>query len=203
MGIQRRYVWKRLKVTLFSGLTAGVVLASACTVTDVRHNLVAGTQSFIRGGTKARRHEVPLMQTLNEIKGLLAQRGVRPRKRLGQHFLHDHNQLRRLVDAAALRPGDLVLEVGPGTGTLTEALLETGAEVVACEIDGVLASIVRDRLGDRLCLIEGDCLGRGRRLAEALVAVLGDRPFTLVANLPYQVATRLIVALLRTNVGPR
>ena len=141
------------------------------------------------------------MQTITEIKGMLAERGVRPRKRLGQHFLHDHNQLRRLVEASAVGPGDLVLEVGPGTGTLTETLLDAGAEVVACEIDHVLASIVRDRLGDRVRLIEGDCLGRGRRLAEAVVAVLGDRPFTLVANLPYQAASRLIATLLINHPG--
>ncbi len=136
------------------------------------------------------------MQTLTEIKGLLAERGVRPKKRFGQHFLHDQNLLRRLVKAAAVQPGQLVLEVGPGTGTLTETLLDAGAEVVACEIDPVLASIVRDRLGERVCLVEGDCLGRGRRLAPALVAALGERRFTLVANLPYQTASTLIAALL-------
>ena len=72
------------------------------------------------------------MQTLSEIRAILAQRGLQPRHRLGQHFLHDKNQLQRLVEAAQLEPGDLVLEVGPGTGTLTEALLAAGADVVAC-----------------------------------------------------------------------
>ena len=138
------------------------------------------------------------MQTLSEIKGLLAERGLRPNRRFGQCFLHDKNQIRRLVDAAALQPGELVLEVGPGTGTLTEALIEAEAVIVAAEIDRGLASIIRDRFGERVKLVEGDCLGRGRSLAPALADALGDRPFKLVANLPYQAATTLIGVLLVT-----
>jgi 16S rRNA (adenine1518-N6/adenine1519-N6)-dimethyltransferase len=136
------------------------------------------------------------MQTLSEIRALLAERGLHPRHRLGQHFLHDKNQLQRLVAAAELSPGDVVLEVGPGTGTLTEALLAEGAQVVVCEIDPGLASIIADRLGDRLTLIEGDCLNRGRDLHPALLQALDGRPFRLVANLPYQVASMLIGVLL-------
>ncbi|MHC4099302.1 MAG: 16S rRNA (adenine(1518)-N(6)/adenine(1519)-N(6))-dimethyltransferase RsmA [Planctomycetota bacterium] len=136
------------------------------------------------------------MQTLSEIRAILAERGLQPRHRLGQHFLHDKNQLRRLVAAAQLEPGDLVLEVGPGTGTLTEALLTAGAEVVACEVDRGLASVITDRLGGRVKLIEGDCLRRGRSLNPVLREALGGRTFTLVANLPYQVASTLISVLL-------
>jgi len=136
------------------------------------------------------------MQTLREIRAILAERGLSPRHRLGQHFLHDKNQLLRLVAAAQLEPGDLVLEVGPGTGTLTEALLEAEAEVVVCEIDAGLASVIADRLGGRVKLVEGDCLGRGRNLNPALIEALADRPFTLVANLPYQVASTLMGVLL-------
>ncbi len=136
------------------------------------------------------------MQTLSEIRTLLAERGLRPKRRLGQHFLHDQNQLAKLVEAAALEPGDLVLEVGAGTGTLTEALVEIGAEVVTCEIDRDLAAIIEDRLGDRVRLIRGDCLARPRGLHEDVRAALGDRPFKLVANLPYQIASVLICTLL-------
>lgn len=141
------------------------------------------------------------MQTLSEIRALLASRGLRPRRRFGQNFLHDQNLLRRLVDAAGIAPGDLVLEIGPGTGTLTEALLERGAEVVACEIDRDLAELVADRLGDRITLLRGDCLEKGRKLAADVRAALGDRPFRLVANLPYQVASPLMSALLIDHPG--
>jgi 16S rRNA (adenine1518-N6/adenine1519-N6)-dimethyltransferase len=136
------------------------------------------------------------MQTISEIRSLLAERGLRPRHRLGQNFLHDQNQLRKLIAAAQIAPGDLVLEVGSGTGTLTEALLEAGAEVIACEIDENLADIVADRLGDRITLIRGDCLARGRALAPTIVDAIGSRPFRLVANLPYQVASPLMTTLL-------
>ena len=136
------------------------------------------------------------MQSLSEIRALLAERGLRPKKNLGQNFLIDKNQLGKLVAAADVRAGDLVLEVGPGTGTLTETLVDVGAEVVACELDRDMAGIVADRLGERVRLIEGDCLERGRRLNSAVVEALGDRPFKLVANLPYQAASPLMCALL-------
>jgi 16S rRNA (adenine1518-N6/adenine1519-N6)-dimethyltransferase len=135
------------------------------------------------------------VQSLTEIRALLDARGLRPRRRFGQNFLHDKNQLSRLVEAAGVGPGDLVLEVGPGTGTLTEALLDCGAEVVACEIDRDLADIIEERLGSRLTLVRGDCLGRGRSVNTEVAAAL-TRPFRLVANLPYQVASPLMCALL-------
>ena len=107
------------------------------------------------------------MQSISEIRALLDQYGLRPRHRFGQNFLHDKNQLAKLIDAADVRAGDLVLEVGPGTGTLTEALLERGVELVASEIDTDLVQLLTDRLGDRITLIAGDCLDRGRTLAPA------------------------------------
>ena len=142
-------------------------------------------------------------QTLSEIRAELDARGIRPKHRFGQNFLHDHNQLRRLVSAAAASPGELVLEVGPGTGTLTETLLDAGCEVVACELDPDMAEIVRarnrHRLGARagqVTVIEDDCLDGKHALSPALRAALGGRPFVLVANLPYQAATPLMATLL-------
>ena len=136
------------------------------------------------------------MQTLTEIKALLSSRCLSPRHRLGQNFLHDHNQLRKIVAAGEISPGDLVLEVGPGTGTLTEALVEAGAEVIASEIDREMASIVESRLGDRVRLVLGDCLDRRRHLSPEILEALDNRPFRLVANLPYQAATPLLMDLL-------
>lgn len=136
------------------------------------------------------------MQTIAEIRALLAERGLRPRSRLGQNFLHDGNQVRRLVEAAAPTPGEVILEVGPGTGVLTEALLERGVEVVACELDLDLAQLLEDRLGDRVRLVRGDCLDRHRVLAGKVKEAIGDRSWRLVANLPFGVASTLIVELL-------
>ena len=135
------------------------------------------------------------MQTLSDIRALLDAHGLKPQHRLGQNFLHDKNLLKRLVKSAGITPGELVLEIGPGTGTLTEGLCAAGAQVVACEIDGGLAGIMRERFPD-VQLLECDCLGRGRRLAAPLTDVLAGRPFKLVANLPYQVASPVIVTLL-------
>ncbi len=138
------------------------------------------------------------MQTLREIRGLLQTHGLRPQKRFGQNFLIDHNLIRRLVDASGVGTGDLVLEVGPGTGTMSEELLERGCEVVACELDRGLCALLRERLGDiaRFTLIEGDCLARDRTLSVPLREVLADRPFRVVANLPYGAASPLISTIL-------
>ncbi len=135
------------------------------------------------------------MQTLTHIRALLDAHGLKPQHRLGQNFLHDKNLLKRLIEAARITPGELVLEIGPGTGSLTEGLCAAGAEVLACEIDAGLAIIMRDHFPG-VQLLECDCLGRGRRLATPLTDVLAGRPFKLVANLPYQVASTVIVSLL-------
>lgn len=138
------------------------------------------------------------MQTLTDIKRLLDERGLAPKKALGQNFLVDANLVRKLVAASGVGPGELAVEVGPGTGVLTEALLEAGADVIACEMDTGLAALLRDRLGpdDRFTLIEGDCLARKTELNAELAAAVGDRPFRLVANLPYGCATPLMLTLL-------
>lgn len=138
------------------------------------------------------------MQTLAQIKAILAQRSLHPKHALGQNFLIDHNLLAKLVDAAAPAPGELVLEVGPGTGTLTETLLDRGCRVVAVELDDALADHLRATLGRRagFTLVHGDALAPGRRLCPPAVHALGDEPFVLVANLPYQAATPLIMDLL-------
>ncbi len=126
---------------------------------------------------------------------MLEERGLSPRHRFGQNFLHDHNVLTKLVDAADLSNGDVVLEVGPGTGTLTEELLERGCKVIACELDRGLADLLEDRLGDSIQLIRGDCLTKRHLNADVAVA-LGDQPWKLVSNLPYQIASPLIVDLM-------
>lgn len=141
------------------------------------------------------------MQTLAEIKDLLASRGLRPKRSLGQNFLIDHNLIRKLVDASGVGPGSLVLEAGPGTGTMTEELLARGCRVVACELDDGLAGMLAERMptltgGEHFRLIHRDCLEGKHALAPEIVEALGGEPFSLVANLPYGAATPLLSTLL-------
>lgn len=142
-------------------------------------------------------------QSLEEIRGLLDAYGLSPKKSLGQNFLIDKNLVGKLVDESGVSAGDLVLEVGPGTGTLTGALLDRGCEVVACELDDGLAGLVADRYGSRagFTLVRGDCLDSKRALSADLVRALGGREFRLVANLPYQAATPLMMVLLVDHPG--
>jgi len=146
------------------------------------------------------------VQTLTEIKALLESRGLSPRHRLGQNFLCDHNLIRKLVDESGAAEGDLVLEIGPGTGTLTEELLRRGCRVVACELDAGLAALLRDRHAGALApgaftLIEGDCLDGKSALNPAIPAALGGSAFRLVANLPYGAASA-VMAILAMDFPP-
>ncbi|GAA5089585.1 16S rRNA (adenine(1518)-N(6)/adenine(1519)-N(6)) -dimethyltransferase RsmA [Nocardia iowensis] len=131
-----------------------------------------------------------------EVRVLAERLGVRPTKQLGQNFVHDGNTVRRIVAAAGVGRDDVVLEVGPGLGSLTLALLDVVDSVVAVEIDPVLARhlpvTVADRapeLADRLTVVEADAL----RVAAADLPV---RPTALVANLPYNVAVPVLLHLL-------
>ena len=138
------------------------------------------------------------MQSLSDIRAILDSRGLRPKHRFGQNFLTDAGKLARILAAAELQPGDRVLEVGPGTGVLTEQLLEQGVTVIAVEIDRDLAAILRERLGkwgERFTLIEGDVLDGKHRLSSNVIAALAGGPFKLIANLPYNVASPLLANL--------
>jgi len=140
------------------------------------------------------------VQTMREIQGALTAAGLKPRRRFGQHFLIDGNLMRRLADSAELQPNDCVLEVGPGTGGLTDLLVPRAARVIAIEIDQSLHAILSDRFRDaaNVTLLQGDVLDGKHDLArcvvEALSAETGE--VKLVANLPYQVATPLVLNLL-------
>ncbi|MCI1749446.1 MAG: 16S rRNA (adenine(1518)-N(6)/adenine(1519)-N(6))-dimethyltransferase RsmA [Acidipropionibacterium sp.] len=135
-----------------------------------------------------------------QIRELADRIGLRPTKSRGQNFVHDANTVRRLVSLAGVGPKDRVIEVGPGLGSLTLGLLETGAEVVAIEIDPLLAAqlprTVAERMPDaaeRLQLIESDALK-----VASLPDPSTDPPATaLVANLPYNVAVPVLLHLLQ------
>ncbi|MCG3138606.1 MAG: Ribosomal RNA small subunit methyltransferase A [Phycisphaerae bacterium] len=174
-------------------------------------------------------------QTKSDIRAILTAAGLQPNRRLGQCFLIDGNLLRKLVESAELGPDDVVLEVGPGTGSLTELLLEQAGAVVAVEVDRGLHAVVQERLGQdaRLTLLHQDVLAGKSAVAPEVVAALqtakqyrstgsacdsgtaraeahgsennDERRSTnddrhpavkLVANLPYQVTTPLLIDLL-------
>ncbi len=146
-----------------------------------------------------------------EIRALAEQLGVRPTKTLGQNFVHDPNTVRRIARLAGVGPGDLVAEIGPGLGSLTLALLETGADVVAVEIDPVLATVllrtVTERaptVADRLRVIAADALTVTAEQLSADQLSGGVRePSALVANLPYNVAVPVLLTLLERVDGLR
>ena len=131
------------------------------------------------------------------MRSLAAALGVRPTKQRGQNFVIDANTVRRIVRAAELDADDVVLEVGPGLGSLTLACSADGAAVTAVEIDPVLAAALpRDRRRVRAGRTP-TALDRGRRPTRMRVATLPGRPPTaLVANLPYNVAVPVLLHLL-------
>lgn len=144
-----------------------------------------------------------MAQTKREIESLLAQAGASPMQQFGQNFMIDQNLVRAVAEAGDVSPDDLVIEVGPGTGTLTEELLDRAGGVLAVEIDRGLATLLRTRLGGRpsFRLIEGDALAGKHELNPQLAAAIeqarADRqPVKLVANLPYNIASPLVIELL-------
>ena len=129
------------------------------------------------------------------IRRIADQIGLRPTKTRGQNFVHDANTVRRIVSLAQVGAADRVIEVGPGLGSLTLGLLETGAEVVAIEIDEVLANQLPGTVAERMP-------GAAERLEVVLSDALdvkvipGAEPTALVANLPYNVAVPVLLHLL-------
>jgi len=130
--------------------------------------------------------------TRREASELLATHGLAPRRSLGQNFVVDPNTVRRIARLADVGPDDHVVEIGAGLGALTEALIDTGAHVTAIEIDDGLARLLAERLRDRdVRVVHGDA----RRLDWSELLSSAPR-WTLVANLPYNVATPIVADLL-------
>jgi len=127
---------------------------------------------------------------------LLANRiGLRPTKALGQNFVHDANTIRRITRIADLAPGEVVLEVGPGLGSLTLGLLDEGARVVAVEVDPRLAAALPETIRARAPGLANDLTVIARD-ARRLDTPLDPPPTALVANLPYNVAVPVLLHLL-------
>jgi 16S rRNA (adenine1518-N6/adenine1519-N6)-dimethyltransferase len=130
-----------------------------------------------------------------EIRDLAGRLGLRPTKTLGQNFVIDGGTVRKIVRAARVTPGERVVEIGPGLGSLTLGLLEAGASVVAVEIDPLLARVLPETVaahlpgtGDRLDVVLADALH--------VTELPGAAPTALVANLPYNVSVPVLLTFL-------
>ena len=131
--------------------------------------------------------------TPTRIRDLLAAHDLHPRKALGQHFLADPNTARRIVRLAGIGAGDRVVEVGPGVGSLTVALLGAGATVTALELDRhVIPVLAEVTAGEAITIVEGD------GLTVDWAALLAGPEWSMVANLPYNVGTSLLLRALET-----
>lgn len=135
---------------------------------------------------------------LNEMREILAARGIQLTKSLGQNFLHDHNQLRRIVGAAGISQNDKVLEIGPGLGPLTGLLLEKAGHVLAIEMDHRLIGVLQERFQNPgFELLQADAL-------ELLKSDPRDwSTWKVVSNLPYSVASPILVELACGARAPR
>ena len=121
---------------------------------------------------------------------------LRASKRLGQNFLVDGNIVRGTVEAVGAKPGDRILEIGPGIGTLTQGLAESGAEVTAVELDKKLPAVLAETLAvyNNVRIVPGDILKVN------IPEIMGDGPFKVAANLPYYITTPILMALLEKHL---
>ena len=135
---------------------------------------------------------VPRLLGPAEIRDLAQLLDVTPTKKLGQNFVHDANTVRRIVQTAGVQPGETVLEIGPGLGSLTLGLLETGASVIAVEIDKRLVAQLPHTAG---IMQPGTSLTVVTEDALRVTELPGD-PVRLVANLPYNISVPVLLHLL-------
>lgn len=131
-----------------------------------------------------------------EIRALAAELGIRPTKTLGQNFVHDPNTVRRIVRAAEVTPDDVVVEVGPGLGSLTLGLIPAARHVHAVEIDPVLAGRLPATVGRHLPDLAGRLTVHEQDALTVTAGQLTPAPTALVANLPYNVAVPVVLHLL-------
>jgi 16S rRNA (adenine1518-N6/adenine1519-N6)-dimethyltransferase len=136
------------------------------------------------------------------VPALMRKYGLHAKKGLGQHFLFDPNILKKIVSAAGLTAQDTVLEIGPGLGSLTAVLADSGARVVAVELDETMVNILQTELGHfpNLTIVHGDILTT--QPASLLPQNDGPTEYKVVANLPYYITSAVIRHLLEAEVRP-
>lgn len=137
------------------------------------------------------------MTGLPPLRDVIEQYGLGAKKSLGQHFLLDLNMTRKIARAASVGEGDTALEIGPGPGGLTRALLETGAHVIAIERDHRCIEALGDvaaAFDNHLEIVEADALA-----ADELTLAAARAPVKIVANLPYNISTELLIKWLKAG----
>ncbi|RKO67937.1 16S rRNA (adenine(1518)-N(6)/adenine(1519)-N(6))-dimethyltransferase RsmA [Desulfofundulus salinus] len=139
--------------------------------------------------------------SFGRIRAILEKHNIRLRKSLGQNFLMDGNIVRKIVTASRVAPGDVVVEIGPGAGTLTAALAGTCAHVVAVELDKRLLPVLEEVLGglQNVTVVSKDALEVD--FDQLVARATGATTYKVVANLPYYITTPLIMHLLRGQSG--
>jgi 16S rRNA (adenine1518-N6/adenine1519-N6)-dimethyltransferase len=130
---------------------------------------------------------------------LLDSYGLQPKKSLGQNFMHDPNTLEKIITTAEIMPDDLVVEIGPGTGALTERLAQVARHVMAVEVDDRLEELLETRFNDtpNVYFVFNDILKTD------LLQLVGLKPFLVVANVPYYITTAIIQYLLEQKRRPK
>jgi 16S rRNA (adenine1518-N6/adenine1519-N6)-dimethyltransferase len=147
------------------------------------------------------------MQTKHQIQELLFLAGMKPNKRLGQHFLIDLNLMRKLVELSQISGEDVVLEVGCGTGSLTEALSERAGRIIGVEVDKTLCNIARSEVSkaSNVTILNTDVLDNKHNLDKEVIEAIRTSlrkfsgRFLLISNLPYHAGTPLMLNLC---IGP-
>ena len=153
------------------------------------------------------------MNFLPKIKNELAKLGIKPKKSLGQNFLINERIYKKIIDAAEIQKGNTVIEVGPGLGTLTQFLLDTGAEVLAIEKDHKLAEYLKTKFADekRAKIIEENILGfqpQNYKLQITNYKIVGNIPYYLTSHLLRTVfekwpTPKLVVLMIQKEVAQR
>ena len=131
-------------------------------------------------------------------KELLEEYGIYPKKKLGQNFMHDPNMIEKIVATAEIMPDDVVVEIGPGTGELTAALARAARHVFAVEVDERLIPLLEDRFADtpNVYFVFEDVLKTD------ILQLVGQKPFKIVANVPYYITTAILQHVLEQPRRP-
>ena len=131
---------------------------------------------------------------MTSIRKMIRHYGIRPRKRLGQSFLHDKNIINKIVDIADVMAGETVVEIGAGLGIMTERLAERGARVIALEIDPSLVAVLRERFGgnEQVEIVQADVL---KVDFSGIHPGGGEGRFKVIGNIPYHISTPILFRL--------